>query len=63
MRRHDTISPPPRAPCTPPYEEIKQQHNQRDEQQQVNEASRDMDQETDEPQDYQNNYNRPEYAP
>jgi hypothetical protein len=56
MRRHDMLSPPLCAPCTPPWEEVEQQHNQRDEQQQVNEASRDMDQETYEPQYYQNNY-------
>jgi hypothetical protein len=61
-RRHDIISPPPRASCTPPCEEIEQQHKQRDDQQQVNEAPRDMGQQTYEPQDYQHNDNRPEYA-
>jgi hypothetical protein len=61
MRRHDIISPP-RAPRTPPCEEIEQQHKQRDEQQQVNEASRDMGQQTYESQDDQHNANRPEDA-
>jgi hypothetical protein len=51
------ISPPSRAPCTPPCEEVEQQYNQRDEKQQVNEASRDMSQQTYEPQYYQNNDN------
>jgi hypothetical protein len=45
-----------RPPCTAAHEEVIQQYKQSNEQQQVNEASRDMGQQTDEPQDYQDDY-------